>query len=221
MKRSLNLLIIPALALCSCKKEYSYNKEVYEKYNQYYVKRCEEFIENVDSAKRCDIVFLGDSITEGYPLHIFFNEYKAVNRGINGDTTGGVIDRLEFCVYDLKPKVVYLMIGTNNYQNCTSNYEEILKGIKRHNPKTKVIVMSILPRAGDGAMTKIRQNNEEIEKFAGNYGYFYVNAFTAMTLNQANMVVNNDLFVDGLHPNMEGYSVLTSKFKSTVVDWLK
>ena len=221
MKKRLDLLLVPFLSLTGCKKEYFYNKEVYEKYNLYYVERCEQFIKNIDNVKRCDIVFLGDSITEGYPLHIFFNEYKAVNRGINGDTTGGVIDRLEFCVYDVKPKVVYLMIGTNNYQTCLTNYEEILKGIKSHNPKTKVLLMSILPRAGEEAMEYIRQNNVEIEKFAGKYGYFYVNAFTSMTVNHEDLEVDHSLFVDGLHPNMEGYTVLTNTFKPTIVEWLE
>ncbi len=208
------------LAGCKQKKEYYYNKEFYEPFNKHYVERCEKFIRAVDRDKNCDIVFLGDSITEGFPLDKSFGEWKIADRGINGDYTGGVIDRLEFCVYDLNPKVVYLMIGTNNLSSCTSNYEFILKGIKEHCPDTKVMVMSILPRAGDEAMEMIRKNNIEIEKFAGNYGYFYVNAFTSMTVNQENLMVNHALFQDGLHPNLDGYKIITDIVKPTFVEWL-
>ena len=221
MKRLLKILVVGLVALCGCKNKNFVDVDWYIIYTKHYNERCKEFKENIEGAKNCDVVFLGDSITEGYPLHIFFNEYKVVNRGINGDTTNGVINRLDFSVYDLNPKIVYLMIGTNNYQTCMSNYEDILKGIKEHNPDTKVIVMSIIPRAGDEATAKIRENNVEIEKLAGIYGYFYVNAFTAMTVNNENLTVNNDLFVDGLHPNMDGYTILTNTFKPTIVEWLK
>ena len=195
---------MPAILISGCKKKYSYNKEKYEEIAPYYVERCEKFIRDVKRDKNCDIVFLGDSITEGYPLHLYFNEFHSVNRGINGDTTYGVIDRLEFSVYDLNPKIVYLMIGTNNFWDCTSNYEDILKGIKEHSPTTKVLVMSILPRDGDEAMQQIRENNVKIQKFAENHGYFYVNAFTPMTIDSNNLLVNHNLFVDGVHPNMDG-----------------
>ena len=218
MKKLLAFLVLPFLALAGCKskKQYEYNKDYYA----YYVKRCEKFIRNVDREKDCDIVFLGDSITEGYPLDRSFGEWKFADRGINGDTTDGVINRLEFCVYDLNPKVVYLMIGTNNLTTCMNDYEEILKGIKEHCPNTKVMVMSILPRAGDEAMVLIREHNVEIEKFAVNYGYFYVNAFTSMTVNQENLMVNHALFQDGLHPNLDGYKIITDIIKPTFVEWL-
>lgn len=223
MKKFFNFIILPFLTLTGCKskKHYEYNKEFYESFFPHYVDRCEKFIRNVEREKDCDIVFLGDSITEGYPLDKSFRDWKFADRGISGDYTDGVIDRLEFCVYDLNPKVVYLMIGTNNLSSCTSNYEFILKGIKEHCPNTKVMVMSILPRAGDEAMEMIRQNNIKIEKFAENYGYFYVNAFTSMTVNQENLMVNNALFQDGLHPNLDGYKVITDIVKPIFAEWLK
>ena len=219
MRHLLKLLILPCIALASCKsqKEYKYSKDFYP----YYLEKCERFVNAIEKERNCDIVFLGDSITEGYPIDKNFNEWKIVNRGINGDTTDGVINRLEFCVYDLNPKVVYLMIGTNNLATCLSNYELILQGIKTHCLETKVMVMSILPRAGDEAMEMIRQNNIKIEKFAENYGYFYVNAFTQMTVNKEELMVDHSLFQDGLHPNLDGYKVITDIIKPTFTEWLK
>ena len=221
MKRALLGLSIVGLTLCGCEKQYNYNREGYINSNLHYVERCDYFIGQVNKDKKCDIVFVGDSITEGYPLHLFFNEYKAINRGINGDTTGGVIDRLEFSVYDLKPKIIYLMIGTNNLYTCLDNYDIILKGIKEHCSKSKVMLMSITPRWGEELMGKIREINQEIEKYAGIYGYFYVNAFTSLTVNNENLVANDTYFVDGLHPNVEGYEVITNLIKPTIIEWLK
>ncbi|MBR4377604.1 MAG: hypothetical protein IKP50_01765 [Bacilli bacterium] len=221
MKKIKISLAVISLVLCGCQKKYNYNKECYIKTNYHYVERCEQFIDHVQSDKGCDIVFLGDSITEGYPLHIFFNEYKVANRGINGDTTGGVIDRLEFSVYDLNPKVIYLMIGTNNLQTCLENYETILKGIKNYCPRSKVMLMSITPRWGEDLMAKIREINVEIQKYAENYGYFYANVFTPLTVNSENLVVNDELFADGLHPLTEGYRIITNVIKPTIIEWLK
>ena len=224
MKRIALLALFTGLVLTSCNKstkEYYYNRDFYESFFPPYVKRCEKFIRRVERDKNSDIVFLGDSITEGFPIKKYFGKYKIANRGISGDYTDGVIDRLEFSVYDLNPKIVYLMIGTNNLYSCMNNYEFILSGIKEHCPNLKVLVMSITPRHGDDLMQKIREKNVEIEKLSGKYGYFYINTFTAMTLNNDNLTVNNDLFKDGLHPNSNGYKVIANTIKPTIDNWLK
>ena len=224
MKKILFTLLLSCFVATGCNKttkEYYYNREFYESFFPHYVDRCEKFIRNVEREKNCDIVFLGDSITEGFPIDRHFREYKIADRGISGDYTDGVIDRLEFCVYDLNPKVVYLMIGTNNLFACLNNYEFILSGIKEHCPETKVLVMSITPRWGDDLMEKIRENNVEIEKLSGKYGYFYVNVFTPMTVNSENFAVNDSLFQDGLHPNLEGYKIIADTIKPTIDSWLK
>ena len=62
-----------------------------------------------------DVVFLGDSLTEGYDLDTFYPQYVTVNRGIGGDTTDGLWERLEVSAYELEPKVVVMLIGANNF----------------------------------------------------------------------------------------------------------
>ena len=52
-----------------------------------------------------DVVFLGDSLTDGYPLEQFYPQFKVTNRGIGGDTTFTLQNRLQTSVLDLKPKV--------------------------------------------------------------------------------------------------------------------
>ena len=221
MKNIVILSVISALILCGCHKKYDFNRSYYESFFPHYVERCDKFIEEVDDFKNCDVCFLGDSITEGYPVGEFYSDLDVCNRGISGDFTGGVIDRLEFCVYDVNPKIVYLMIGTNNVNDCMENYEDILLGIKKNCPNTKVLVMSITPRWGESFMEQIRDNNVEIEKLAGKYGYFYVNAFTPLTVENKNLSVNDALFFDGLHPNIDGYKVITDLVRPTILEWLK
>ena len=66
--------------------------------------------------KSADIVFLGDSITHEGSWEEYFLECQTVNRGINGDTVQGVIDRLPD-VLALEPKKLFLMIGVNDLNN--------------------------------------------------------------------------------------------------------
>ena len=60
-----------------------------------------------------DIVMLGDSLTEWGNWHELVPEYSILNRGISGDTSSGVLDRLQE-VIERRPKVVFVMIGTND-----------------------------------------------------------------------------------------------------------
>src|SRR5215207_538395 len=60
-----------------------------------------------------DIVMLGDSLTEWGNWHQLVPEYRIINRGISGDTSSGVLDRLQE-VIDRRPKIVFVMVGTND-----------------------------------------------------------------------------------------------------------
>ena len=73
-----------------------------------------------------DVAFLGDSLTDGYDLSRYYPQYITANRGIGGDTTFDLESRLQISVYDLKPKVVVMLIGANNMDTMFENYENIL-----------------------------------------------------------------------------------------------
>jgi beta-glucosidase len=109
-----------------------------------------------------DAVFLGDSLTQGWDAEVWkkrFEPRKAVNYGIGGDSTRQVLWRVRHGAVDgLEPRVVVLMIGTNNlYDDANAGSdEEIARGIEtvvkalRHKlPKAKVLLLSILPRQND------------------------------------------------------------------------
>jgi len=99
------------------------------------------------------IVFLGDSITQGWhdDFDGMFPELKTANRGISGDTTRGVLIRLQEDVLALHPRAVVLLIGTNDLEEkagpwtIASNLRLILDALRQHNPAMPVIVCQVMP----------------------------------------------------------------------------
>ena len=69
-----------------------------------------------------EVAFLGDSLTDGYDVAHYYPQFVTANRGIGGDTTFGLEDRMQVSVYDLKPKVVVMLIGANNMETMFDNY---------------------------------------------------------------------------------------------------
>jgi lysophospholipase L1-like esterase len=127
-----------------------------KKDNGTFLKRHESFLER-GKAGPIGLLFLGDSITEGWKKapHIwkaYYDEYQPANFGIGGDLTQHVIWRIENGELDgIHPKVTVLMIGTNNTGGYTA--EEILAADKRivelirtKIPETKVLLLAIFPR---------------------------------------------------------------------------
>jgi lysophospholipase L1-like esterase len=115
------------------------------------------------------LLFLGDSITEGWnrPTHIwehYFGKYQPANFGIGGDQTQHVIWRIENGELDgISPKVVVLMIGTNNSGQHTGDQiaeavKKIVELIRARIPGTKVLLLAIFPRDArrnnDGLITE-------------------------------------------------------------------
>ena len=95
-------------------------------FEAHYNDRVNLFKEENKHAENIDVVFLGDSLTEGYDVKSYYPEYNVLNRGIGGDTTFGVEKRLQVSAYDVHPKVATLLIGANNFDSMFENYENIL-----------------------------------------------------------------------------------------------
>ena len=202
--------------LVACQKKY----HVSEGYFEHYTNKCYEFIDNLEKDKGADIVFVGDSITDWCPLSTYYPEYKVANRGIAGDTTTGLLDRMDFSVYDLEGKVYYLMIGINNIGNVMDNYEEILKGMKKHISHNRIIIASILPVTWEDRNALVIEANPKIKALAEKYNYTFLDLYTPMSLENDHSKINESLFGDGLHPNAAGYEVMTSYIKPVVKSFL-
>ena len=96
-----------------------------------------------------DVAFLGDSLTDGYDVKKYYPNYLVVNRGIGGDTTFDLEDRLRVSVYDLKPKVAVMLIGANNVSTMFDNYERLVSGITTNLPNTKLVLLSLTSMGGE------------------------------------------------------------------------
>ncbi len=99
------------------------------------------------------VVFLGDSITQGWGggLGAAFPGVKVANRGISGDTTRGVLLRLQDDVLALGPSAVVLLIGTNDLEEgatpevIVSNLKLILAGLKKHDSRMPIVLCQVFP----------------------------------------------------------------------------
>ena len=107
-----------------------------------------------------DVIFIGNSITEGGEWNeLFNNDQKIKNGGISGDITRGVLNRMDELA-KRKPAKVFLMIGTNDLARNIST-DSVVKNIlwfvsymKQETPSTQIYVQSILPVSDEFKMFK-------------------------------------------------------------------
>lgn len=119
-----------------------------QEYSTFYHQRASLFEEL--PIKKGDIVFVGNSLTNGGEWFELFNNLKVKNRGISGDVCQGVYDRLD-PILKGRPKKIFLMIGVNDLargksvDNIIEGIYAIVDKIKRDSPRTKIYVQSLLP----------------------------------------------------------------------------
>ena len=162
-----------------------------------------------------EIIFLGDSITDRCEwAELFLNTFIR-NRGLSGDKTEGVIDRLTE-VTESKPDKIFIMIGVNDLRHNVSideiieNYKRILIKIKLDSPQTKVYIQSVLPvneLVGQPKTTSedIAKLNAKIEILADQFDIPFLNIFSSLVDDFGQL--DKKYTEDGLHINGEGYSV--------------
>lgn len=188
-------------------KEYYDNKlKLYEEENKLY------------DDYEVDVAFLGDSLTDGYDLERYYPEFLVVNRGIGGETTLGLEKRMKVSAYDLKPKVIVMLIGANNFDTMFDNYERLLQGLEENLPNTKVILLSLTAMGGEhwGKNNQIAAyNNVKIKKYAEKYGLYFVDLFTPL-YDESTGEVYEGYTVDGGHFTPLGYEVVTNLVKPVV-----
>lgn len=168
-----------------------------------------------------EIIFLGDSITDIAEWADLFKNYRIKNRGISGDGTEGILNRLTE-VTRRKPSRIFLMIGINDLANgvpdsvIVSNYARIMDRIRLESPATKLYVQSILPTNDQFTEFARHQHKEaqilaingQLERMALQRGYTYVNLCDAMC--DSNGKLSTKYTNDGLHLTGPGYLVWKS-----------
>ena len=229
MKKRLKVFIVFALiiaVLSSLAYIYLKNKEdkrkiieLQQMLEDYYNGKVEQFEEENKSIipGETDVVFLGDSLTDGCDLSLYYPEYTTLNRGIGGDTTIGLEKRLDVSVYAVQPKVVVMLIGANNFSTMFDNYENILISLKENLPQSKIILVSLTSMGGTwGKNNNLAAfNNVKIRALAEKYGYEFVDVYTPL-LNFETNEIYVEYTSDGGHLTHEGYLVLTGEIKTVI-----
>ena len=189
------------------------------------------YIDENKTAEVNQIVFLGDSITEGFSLSAFFSSDLIIyNRGISGDTTDGVYDRLESNVLEIEPSIIILLIGINDIHRGKSltviedNYRDILSSIKESLPDCIVYIESIYPTNSmiyshfPEYWDEIQRFNETLQTLAIEFNYEYIDVYSELL---DVLELNRNYSFDGLHLNQEGYlivsQVITSKVEELIL----
>ena len=219
------LITVSVLYGLECTKKNTDNESEVQ---NYYDMKCSAFeLENYNFSKG-QIVFIGDSITDGYPLDNFYGDLalRTYNRGISGDRTSGVYRRLKISLFDLAPTKIVLMIGINDINlgltndEIMINYTSIIDDIKTNLPSADVTCLSVLPMNSiveqygvdlAKATAQIKDLNGRIKTFVEGKGYRYIDLFTHFADENDHLITTYSN--DGLHPNNAGYVVWTNVLK--------
>jgi acyl-CoA thioesterase-1 len=169
------------------------------------------------------VVFLGDSITDGWRLNEYFGERDFINRGISGQITGEMLGRMKEDVVNLKPKAVLVLAGTNDLARGISlrtveDNLSMIADIAEYN-KIQPIFASILPisdyhrnvnptyaQSLRRSPNSIRELNDWMHQMCEQRHFVYVDYYSSM-VDQAGWMPA-DMADDGLHPNAKGYRVM-------------
>lgn len=170
------------------------------------------------------IVLLGDSLTEFYRVDEFFHGYNIYNRGIAGDTTDGVLARLESNVIMMKPTKIFLQIGTNDLNEgkdadyVVKNIKLILTRLQEKLPDTKLYLISLYPinpkallcsklMVGRRKPGTIESINRQIKDYAAMIDIPFINIYPHLLDDLGNL--KKEYTVEGLHISLDGYCVIT------------
>jgi lysophospholipase L1-like esterase len=193
----------------------------------------------VPSSTDARVVFMGDSITDGWqqPRYGgFFPGKPYVDRGISGQTTPQMLVRFRRDVIDLQPKVVVILAGTNDIAGNTGpmTNEEIQGNLASMSElaqahKIKVVLSSITPvseyhvrgtpQTTTRPMERIKAMNEWMKSYAASHGHVYLDYFSAMTDDKG--LMRAELTEDDLHPNAKGYAIMGPLAESAIARALK
>lgn len=182
------------------------------------------------------VVFLGDSITDGWRLNEYFPERDFVNRGISGQITGEMLGRMKADVIDLRPALLLVLAGTNDIargvslQIIQNNLTMIADLAEKH--QIKPLFASLLPvsdyhkeqnpqyeRSKQRPPATIRELNAWLSGFCRQRGYPYVDYFSALA--DASGLLRPELADDGLHPNSAGYRLMAPLAQEAIDKALK
>ena len=175
------------------------------------------------------VVFLGDSITDGWRLAQSFPDKPYVNRGIGGQTTPQMLVRMYPDVIDLKPAALIILAGTNDISRNTGpetitmieeNFQAMTELAEAHG--IKVILCSLTP-VSDYTKNKqtvsrppadILKLNAWLKEYAAKAHAGFADYYAATVDNKG--MLRDGYSDDGLHPNLKGYELMAPVAESAI-----
>lgn len=173
-----------------------------------------------------NIVFLGDSITNGYNVEKYYPKNNVVNSGINGNKTEDLINRIDNDLYKYNPSKVFLLIGINDLCNYVDeddiifNIQRIINGIKNNRKYSEIYVESIYPLShkkfeetgytycSDIDNAKIIMINKKIKEICIESDVTYIDLYSKLVDGNGEL---KELYTnEGLHLTDLGYLKVTS-----------
>ena len=182
------------------------------------------------------VVFLGDSITDGWRLNQYFPGKPRVNRGIGGQISGQMLGRMKADVIDLKPAVVVILAGTN----------DLARGVPPDTIKNNLAMIATLAQAAGIAPvfssilpvsdhhkrqdpnyertplrppSEILSLNAWLKQKSREAGYVFLDYHAAMAGDDGQL--RAELADDGLHPNGEGYKIMAPLAEAAIQQALR
>jgi len=159
--------------------------------------------------------FVGDSITAAGAWQEWFADVDARNFGVDGETTDGLLERLD-AVIESDPQTIVLLIGTNDLaerrsiERIVRNIESALVRLHQELPDARILLQSVLPRGREYA-ENVREINRHIWQFAATQRVHYLDLWPAMA--DADGELKAEFTDDRLHLNDAGYDVWLSELR--------
>ena len=183
---------------------------------------------NIIPVEPGDIVFLGNSITDGGEFSELFDDITIKNRGISSDVISGVIERL-YQIVDHSPSKIFLLIGINDVSHNLSvdrlaeEYGKLVREIREKAPDTRLYIQSVMPINNDfgryrnlkGKESTVVRFNERIKEIASVNGAVYVDLWPALA-DPSTGKLKKEFTNDGLHLLGKGYKAWADAIRPLV-----
>lgn len=166
-------------------------------------------------------ILAGDSLSLRFPAGKL-SEYRVLNQGISGETTAGLLKRLNL-FSQTQPDVIFVMIGINDLLRGKSNHEiladqqQMVETLKAAHPDAKIVLQSVLPHAVEQVTwegrdrllaipnRRIKTLNEGVKAIAQAESVDFFNLYPLFADSEGNL--RRELSSDGLHLSAQGYEV--------------
>ena len=156
-----------------------------------------------------DVVMIGDSITDTAEWAEIFPEVSIANRGINGDTTEGVLNRLD-SVYSIGANRAFLLIGIMDIglgvsvDTAYSNYEKIIEDLLSHGVQPFIQSTIVAGERHQKINTQVNELNNRLRKLAASKNILFIDLNTQL---EKDGILNAEFSSDDIHLNAAGYKI--------------